>query len=71
MLRFDRECMQPGIRASATQPAIQAFIDEATPYAHRWYEGDLLIIDNWRMLHGRGPAKEPDGRRLLLKIMIK
>ncbi|RIX60056.1 hypothetical protein D3P08_00225 [Paenibacillus nanensis] len=37
----------------------------------KWNCGDLLIIDNWRLLHGRGNSKMTDTDRLLLRISIR
>ncbi len=37
--------------------------------AHHWRRGDILIIDNWRVLHGRSPSDQGSGR-LLARILI-
>ena len=37
--------------------------------AHHWRQGDILIIDNWRVLHGRSPSDQGSGRRLA-RILI-
>jgi alpha-ketoglutarate-dependent taurine dioxygenase len=34
-------------------------------YAHRWKPGELLILDNSRMMHGRAPFPESVERKLL------
>lgn len=36
-----------------------------------WEAGAVVVIDNWRMLHGRGPADCPDADRKLLRISIR
>jgi hypothetical protein len=36
-----------------------------------WESGTVLVIDNWRMLHGRGHADCPDSDRRLLRISIR
>jgi alpha-ketoglutarate-dependent taurine dioxygenase len=36
-----------------------------------WAKGRVVIIDNWRVLHGRGSAKSPDQDRILLRILIE
>ena len=36
-----------------------------------WEAGTVVAIDNWRMLHGRGPAYCPDADRKLLRISIR
>jgi len=71
LIRFDRDCMQPAIRVSSSESVVHSFLGCATPYSHRWQAGDLLIFDNWRILHGRGAAARVDHGRLLLKVMVK
>lgn len=39
-------------------------------YQHRWTEGDLLVIDNQRTLHGRTAISE-DGLRVLFRGQIQ
>jgi hypothetical protein len=48
--------------AMAMREAIVAAFDECT-LAHAWRRGDVLLIDNWRSLHGRTGFRGP--RRLL------
>lgn len=38
-------------------------------YRHRWEEGDLVVIDNQRTLHGRR-GLAPDGARVLLRGQV-
>lgn len=35
-----------------------------------WQTGTLLIIDNWRMLHGRGLSLKEDSDRLLHRVLV-
>jgi len=35
-----------------------------------WRKGNVLIIDNWRVLHGRSDAKETDPRRTLMRVYV-
>jgi taurine dioxygenase len=44
---------------------------QASPdiYAHRWREGDLVLWDNWRMLHG-AEGVAPDASRWLQRTTI-
>ena len=37
----------------------------------RWKVGDILIIDNWRVLHGRGNRAEADPSRRLLRAYVQ
>lgn len=36
-----------------------------------WRAGMVVVINNWRMLHGRARADRPDGDRKLLRISIR
>lgn len=36
-----------------------------------WEAGTVVVIDNWRVLHGRGRADSPDFDRKLLRISIR
>lgn len=37
----------------------------------QWNAGTVILMDNWRMLHGRGRADCPDSDRKLLRISIR
>jgi L-asparagine oxygenase len=71
LFRFDKDCMRPAVPNSSASSIMKTVIDFANPYAHRWRAGDLLIIDNWRMLHGRSGADGIADGRLLLKILVR
>lgn len=43
--------------------------DERACYVHRWAEGDLLIADNYRLLHGRR-AFTPSAERRIRRVNI-
>jgi alpha-ketoglutarate-dependent taurine dioxygenase len=36
-----------------------------------WTQGKAVVIDNWRVLHGRGSAQRTDRDRILLRILIR
>jgi alpha-ketoglutarate-dependent taurine dioxygenase len=36
----------------------------------RWRTGTAVVIDNWRVLHGRGDSVVPDNDRLLLRVYV-
>lgn len=67
IIRWDAEYLKPASRVGETAFAyFQKIVDAATATpAVMDDDGDVLIIDNWRMLHAR-PAIEPNrqGRRL-------
>lgn len=70
--RFDPGCMVP--LTAAGQLAMEVFgaeRNEASLDQHDWSVGDILIIDNWRMLHGRGRSQPTAIGRTLLRAMIR
>jgi len=71
-VRLDPGCM------TATTPdgakALAVFSRENWPeYIEtiHWEAGTVLVMDNWRLLHGRGHADSSDSDRKLLRISIR
>lgn len=68
--RFDPGCLESVNASGRNALDIVAYrLRRATPINHQWQRGDLLVIDNWRVLHGRGPTNQGSGRRLA-RILI-
>lgn len=64
-LRYDPGCLEPvDPRGQKALSLVQKAIERASICTHVWSRGEVLIIDNWKMLHGR-TAASIDGRRLL------
>lgn len=64
-LRYDPGCLEPVDQRGRTALAlVKDRIAGAPSEAHHWRQGDILIIDNWRILHGRSPSGRGCGRRL-------
>lgn len=64
-LRFDQGCMRPVTSMSVV--ARDTILDAAcatSPLRVRWKLGDVLVVDNWRMLHGRDSASADRTRQL-------
>jgi hypothetical protein len=69
-LRFDAGCMEAvDARGRAAMRLMDERLAETRPIRHEWIEGQILVIDNWRMLHGRASAELATGRRLA-RMMI-
>lgn len=71
-VRFDRGCMTAVTSGGGEALAVldrRNWLDyvEAVP----WEAGKVLVMDNWRMLHGRGGADCPDADRRMLRISIR
>ncbi|HYG63199.1 MAG TPA: TauD/TfdA family dioxygenase [Thermoanaerobaculia bacterium] len=70
-IRYDRECLFPrGPAAQAEDQLISDFISRSTPTKIVWTEKKLLVVDNLRMLHGRGEANDDDRDRWLKRVLV-
>lgn len=70
--RFDRDCMRSTTsEGEELLKEIDSLIQKNDIQEVKWSLGDLLIIDNWRFLHGRGSSKSEDFERLLYRISIR
>jgi len=70
-IRFDQGCMSPlSLQGQAAMLAFSAEHHEYALHSHDWKPGEILIIDNWRVLHGRGGERTSPGR-ILLRAMVK
>lgn len=68
-IRYDRCCM------TVSDPALQGELEEALDRLplerHQWKPDTALVIDNWRVLHGRGGMGEtPDDGRVLERVVV-
>lgn len=70
-LRYDEACMTPLTPlAEQSRELMQQQINESRILDFEWSERDVLIIDNSRILHARGPATAADPGRVLARILI-
>jgi hypothetical protein len=68
--RYDPGCLEAvDARGRAALHLVEGRLAGGAPHIHEWQPGDILIIDNWRVLHGRGPSDHGSGRRLA-RILI-
>lgn len=70
--RYDGECMVPA-NASAVRarPHVERVLQDISRTEHRWQSSQALVIDNWRVLHGRGSQPESEGPRYLSRIYVR
>lgn len=69
-LRFDPGCLEAlDERGRKAIRLIEDRVACAPSVAYDWRRGDILIIDNWRVLHGRGPSDHGSGR-CLARILV-
>lgn len=70
-VRFDAGCMTaPTITGSMALEVLRRKNWPAQVERFFWRPGLGLVIDNWRILHGRGLAATEDPRRKLLRVSI-
>jgi len=73
-LRFDPGCMSP--LDSESEDAFKLMknkLDQVNPIEVSWEKGDVLVIDNWRILHGRKGAEiegEHHTARQLQRVLV-
>lgn len=69
-LRFDPGCLEAvDGRGRAALRLVEDRLVGGAPNIHEWRRGDILIVDNWRVLHRRGPSDQGCGRSLA-RILI-
>ncbi|MEH2549081.1 hypothetical protein V1283_005726 [Bradyrhizobium sp. AZCC 2262] len=72
-IRFDAGCMMPqGAESEASASLIAHRAGEVGFTPVHWRMGDVLVIDNWNVLHGRGlGATEASDDRKLLRVSVQ
>lgn len=72
-IRFDQGCIKPMcLDGKQALKAIALRAAETGPTAFDWQAGDILVIDNWRVLHGRGmPPSIASPDRCILRMSIQ
>jgi hypothetical protein len=70
-VRYDRGYMSPAT-ASGVEAArlMEKRVADGSPVRVVWEEGTILIVDNWRVLHGR-EAANGDTDRVLLRMLVR
>jgi L-asparagine oxygenase len=70
-VRFDEACMRPlTARAIDLRNRLRSYIEECPKTRIEWAPGDILILDNHRMLHARGTACTPDFDRVIRRALL-
>jgi Taurine catabolism dioxygenase TauD, TfdA family len=70
-IRYDPMCLFPSSpRARMENQLILKFISESESTKIEWVEKQLLIINNQRMLHGRGESRFDDQDRCLKRVLV-
>jgi hypothetical protein len=70
-LRFDPGCMEPvNDDAHRAVALVRNAVRGATLHEHRWRRGDLLVLNNWVLLHSR-PAIDDGNSRQLSRVLVR
>ncbi len=72
-IRYDAGCMVPqGMESGAVMHLIAERARDTGPTLVSWRTGDVLVIDNWNVLHGRGlGSAEASQDRRLLRVSVQ
>jgi hypothetical protein len=69
-LRYDGQCLEAvDARGRVALKTVETRLSTVAPAAHHLLRGDVLVIDNWRMLHGREAVPEYSGRRFARRLI--
>lgn len=70
-IRYDPGCMSP---TSDRGKAVMSFLANmrlsGPRESIRWHEGKILIVDNWRVLHGRCSAVGGGSERTISRVLV-
>jgi L-asparagine oxygenase len=71
--RYDAGCMKPAARGfQESRRVLEEAIGDTSSTAIAWDANDLLIFDNWRMLHSRAAGQSDDrGVRHLQRVLVR
>jgi L-asparagine oxygenase len=72
LFRWDSIYLKPANEyAISVFQQIDAFLSRAVPVAKVLLnQGDTLLIDNWRLLHGRSPIQNPESSRKIHRLYL-
>lgn len=70
-IRYDQCCMTVcNLEHIDLQFQLSAALGSMTALSHYWTPGVALVIDNWRVLHGRGASATSDYSRVLERVVV-
>lgn len=71
-LRFDQACMAlVDARSRAALGVMSQAISDLPVETIDWFEGRVLLMDNWRVLHGRTAPARVGGGRVLARVLVQ
>lgn len=69
LFRYDPECMRPYRSSAAISLPLDEIMTSALQTIH-WSRNRILVLDNWRVMHGRGVAVSDDADRILQRVLV-
>lgn len=70
--RYDSQCMSPANKAaSQVRRILDTRLAEIRETELYWTEGTSVVVDNWKVLHGRGPMPVAERQRTLERIYVE
>lgn len=70
-IRYDPGCMFPtSDRGKAAMSLFATLRLSGSRESIRWREGKILVIDNWRVLHGRCSAEGGGSERTISRVLV-
>jgi hypothetical protein len=68
-IRFDAACMRPtDAHATEAEGVFRECLQQEHIVEIAWQSGDILVVDNWNVLHGRTEPESETARRMLLRL---
>jgi alpha-ketoglutarate-dependent taurine dioxygenase len=71
LFRYDPACMRPVEERGQSPVILTRVLNEVRAVRIYWRHAMLLILDNHRLLHGRGAANVADPDRHLRRVLVK
>lgn len=69
--RYDAQCMSPANRAAVTmQQILSSRLLSVAVQQIQWTGTIALVLQNWQVLHGRGPAPNHELNRIVERIYV-
>jgi hypothetical protein len=70
-IRYDPGCMFPtSDRGKEAMSLFATLVLSESRESIRWHEGKILVIDNWRVLHGRCSAEGSGSERTISRVLV-
>jgi L-asparagine oxygenase len=72
LFRYDMNCMRATTAACfEVDEIIRSRISKGSPIRISWEMDLLVVLNNWRCIHARGPSQAPDMNRVLERVLVR